>query len=92
VDPDLRNSLLRRFWLVLPAGTPGQYGCGVTAFSLEDALRVLQRDMMGGRPVPSPLRVVEDGDVSTLDHGHVIPNMDECVTRGIWFPRGFRPL
>ena len=31
---------------------------------------------------------VEDVDVSTLDERHVVPNVGDVATRGIWFPRG----
>jgi len=81
--------LLRRFWFVLPPGTPGAFGCGVTAFSVEDSRFLIGRDMLRGGPVPQELELIEDVDVSTLDPGHVIPNMEEPVSRGIRFPRGF---
>jgi hypothetical protein len=32
-------------------------------------------------------RVVTDVDISTLDQGHVIPNMNMPLARGVWFPR-----
>jgi hypothetical protein len=38
-----------------------------------------------GAAVPQPARVVEDVDVSTLDAGHVLPNMRAPNERGVWF-------
>jgi len=31
-------------------------------------------------------------DVSTLDHGHVLPNMEVVLLRGVWFPKGYASL
>jgi predicted nuclease of restriction endonuclease-like (RecB) superfamily len=33
----------------------------------------------------SSIRAVEDVDVSTLDRGHVLPNMNPRLARGVWF-------
>ena len=83
---------LRRFWLTfedveLPAGAG--YGVGVTANSSEEALAMVRDAVFGGEP-PPVANLIEDVDVSTLDEGHVLPNMDPPVERGIWFPRGYR--
>ena len=64
-------------------------GCGVTAFDLDDAIALLERDVFKG---PMPVRIassIEDVDVRTLDPGHVIPNMLPPDRRGVWFPMGF---
>ena len=42
-------------------------------------------DLLEGRPPPPIRRVVEDVDIKQLDQGHVIPNMDPPVWRGVWF-------
>ena len=66
-------------------------GCGVTAYDLDDAISLLERDVFKG---PMPFRIassVEDVDVRTLDQGHVIPNMLPPNRRGIWFPTGYAP-
>jgi hypothetical protein len=63
-------------------------GCGVTAWSHEDALRLLRERVFVRQPLPPVRRCVEDVDVSTLDPGHVLPNMADPTRRGVWFPLG----
>lgn len=86
---------LRRYWLwfpgsahQLPAGLA--YGCGVTAYDYDDVLTLLREHVFAGTTPPDPAEVVEDVDVSKLDPGHVLPNMEDPATRGVWFPRGYR--
>lgn len=86
---------LRRYWLRfaepshhLPPGFG--YGCGVTAYDYEDALTLLRERVFHRTTPPDPVEVIEDVDISKLDPGHVLPNMEEPTTRGIWFPRGYR--
>lgn len=79
--------VLRRYWLEFKASDAPfglALGCGVTAFDIEDALRLVTRATGGDLPPPS--RVVEDVDVATLDRGHVLANMYPPSERGIWFP------
>lgn len=90
-----RNAGLRRYWFefaivetaMLPAGIA--LGCGVTAWTAEDALRIIQTSVFGNQPMPEIVRTVEDIDVSTLDAGHVLPNMAPPSLRGVWFPLGY---
>ncbi len=65
-------------------------GCGVTAYSEEDARSLLAETVFRDVAFPPIRRVVEDVDVSTLDAGHVLPNMLEPTSRGVWFPAGHR--
>jgi hypothetical protein len=58
-------------------------GCGVTAYDRDDALRILQHDLFGREPIPKIVSVIEDVDISSLDRGHVIPNMEVPIWRGI---------
>ncbi len=64
-------------------------GCGVTALGYDDALRLLQETLFKEMPVPKINRAIENVDISTLDAGHVLPNMEVATIRGIWFPRGY---
>ena len=88
---------LRRFWFEfeIPDDEAGQQyeefrlGCGVTAYSYGDALRILSEGPFRTRPLPNVRKVLEDVDVSTLDPGHVLPNMGVPTWRGVWFPRGY---
>jgi hypothetical protein len=90
------NIPLHRFWFTF-AISPGElgqhysyaglgYGCGVTAYSLEDALNVLRQELFRDDPLPEIEQVVEDVNVGALDPGHVLPNMRSPDERGIWFP------
>jgi hypothetical protein len=63
------------------------FGCGVTARNYDDALALIDEHLLRGEPMPPIARVVPDIDVSTLDVGHVIPNMGVPIWRGVWFPR-----
>lgn len=83
---------LRRFWFEF---APGPYlpsglrrGCGVTAYDLDDARRILRECVFGGDDLPAAT-VLEDVDVSSLDPGHVRPNMLPPSNRGVWFPMGY---
>lgn len=86
---------LHRFWFTFsltladphPAGV--LLGCGVTAFSKEDAIDLMKERVFTKTPFPAIQNVQEDVDVSTLDAGHVRPNMGNVVKRGIWFPIGY---
>jgi hypothetical protein len=61
-------------------------GCGVTAYSEEDALQIIREKVFPLFGVREVEIVVTDVDVSTLDAGHVIPNMSLPFRRGMWFP------
>lgn len=86
---------LTRYWIELdfpdgyepPHGT--RSGIGVTAFDRDDALRLVGERVFPAAEVPPVRDVHEDVDVSTLDPGHVIPNMAPPNRRGIWFPLGY---
>ena len=89
------HSVQTRYWFEFdlesqnaPAGV--RLGCGVTAYSYDDALNLISEQLFSGRDMPAITRVIEDVDVSTLDAGHVLPNMELPKRRGIWFPRGYR--
>jgi hypothetical protein len=66
------------------------YGCGVSAYDYDDALALVGKHVFPGVTPPDPVEVVEDVDVSQLDPGHVLPNMEAPVIRGVWFPQGYR--
>ena len=60
-------------------------GYGVTAFSLEDAEKLLKEY---DYPIPSVqiIEVIYDVKLDQLDQLHVIPNSGPMVVRGVWFP------
>ena len=86
---------LRRFWIKFnlrledapPVGVLS--GCGVTAYSLEDAYEIIGKQIFAGEALPGIQKEIEDVDVSTLDLRHVRPNMGDPTKRGVWFPLGY---
>jgi hypothetical protein len=64
-------------------------GYGVTAYDYADALQILRWQAFDNNPLPPVASVIEDVDVSTLDAGHILPNMHPPNWRGIWFPMGY---
>jgi hypothetical protein len=83
---------LRRFWFRfddLPKFAPVRLGCGVTARDYDDAIDILGSTVFRGQTMPTIASVTDDVDISTLDRGHVIPNMEVPVFRGVWFPKGY---
>jgi hypothetical protein len=86
-------SYMRRFWFQfdmsndLPPGV--RMGCGITAYDREDALRLLRERVFLETTIPRPLDIVEDVVISSLDAGHVLPNMGDVTIRGVWFPLGY---
>jgi hypothetical protein len=80
---------MKRYWITFPhVGRPHpiELGCGVTAWNYDDAL-LLIRAAFPDLALGSPQKVVENIDVSTLDAGHVLPNLGNVLKRGIWWPR-----
>ncbi|MGJ4945880.1 hypothetical protein ACQR1W_35325 [Bradyrhizobium sp. HKCCYLS1011] len=85
-------SNLRRFWFQferLPVPTPLNLGCGVTAYSRNDAISLLHERVFGADDLPPLINVIEDVSISQLEHKHVRPNLGNHLERGIWFPQGY---
>src|SRR6185503_5326946 len=78
----LKNPHLRRFWFQTEHRA---IGFGVTAFSVEDAWKLLYEHIPRHRLLEIR-SVVEDVDVESLDEKHVRVNMGPPNFRGIWFP------
>jgi hypothetical protein len=80
---------LSRFWLKFDGGDMRHgLGYGVTAWTEDDALQIVQSDVLGGAPLPT-VTLRADVDISMLDAGHILPNMESPNRRGIWYPRGY---
>lgn len=87
---------LRRYWFVFEEpsrpprreAVPWAGGCGITAFSHEDALEILLSTFFHGIRPPTISMCVEDVDVSTL-RDFVLLTIEPPIRRGVWFPRGF---
>jgi hypothetical protein len=82
-------AFLTRYWFTfrrLARPTLLSLGCGITAYDLADAHRMLREKVFpiaGEQPIDD---VIENIDVSTLEEKHVRPNMGNPVVRGVWFP------
>ena len=64
-------------------------GCGVTAYSYQDALRIVRECVFDNAPLPQIETILEYVDMSALDQDHVVPNVGLPFRRGVWFPRGY---
>ena len=65
--------------------------CGVTAFTVDDALQMIRELLYRDEPMPPIRKVIEDVDITTLDR-HVRPNIGVPIWRGIWYPRVGAPV
>jgi len=77
---------LTAYWIE-PASPHGPLGIGVTAWSIDDALRIAQR-MGYGKHLPedpTQVRFVADLQVLTLAP-YVRRHMGPAVVRGLWYP------
>ncbi|NOW97971.1 hypothetical protein FHW89_004657 [Mucilaginibacter sp. SG564] len=87
--------MLIRYWFEfqynhcreLPGGLG--LGCGITAYNYEDALFLLSKEVFKNTPLAPIKKVIENVDISTLEAGHVLPNMVPPNLRGIWYPFGY---
>lgn len=79
---------MKVYWLKFsePAVSQGLgLGAGITARDPADAAALAQ-DAFGEVRIAS---IDPVDDVSSLDHGHVRPNMGNILIRGVWFPLGY---
>jgi hypothetical protein len=87
--------MFKRYWFEFDIDTvfncpPGiSWGCGITAYDLNDAIRILDDKIFSKITRPPFKKVVENVNIQTLDAGHVIPNMKPPINRGVWFPIGY---
>jgi hypothetical protein len=83
---------LRQFWFrfePLPTPTAINLGCGVSAYSRDDALALLRDRVFGGSGGPPLVEVIDDVTRGELDPKHVLPNLGRLDLRGVWFPQGY---
>jgi hypothetical protein len=83
ISQQLDTSLLHRYWFSTTSGP----GIGVTAYSVEDARRLLETALPHLIADIDPNTVIEDVDIRSLDQNHVIPNIGPPNVRGTWYPR-----
>jgi hypothetical protein len=78
---------LTAYWIKSPF-PHAPLGFGVTAWSLDDALRIIV-DLDYGRYLPDDpagVQVREGITVAELDQPHVAANMGPIAVRGMWYP------
>lgn len=86
--------MLQKYWFtfnnkhILPPGL--SLGCGITAYTKEDALFIMKENVFTSYEFVQPLEIVENIHISTLDENHIIPNMLPPNNRGVWFPVGYK--
>lgn len=86
---------MRRYWfefdLTIDDDAPSGViiGCGVTAENTTEAKLLLKDKVFKDSDFPTIVNLIEDVDISTLDAGHVLPNMGNPIVKGIWFPIGY---
>jgi len=89
------NVKLIRYWFEfsfehyneLPPGVA--FGCGVTAYSQDDASFILSEKVFKEKRISPIKKIIENVDIRILDQHHVIPNMKTPIERGVWFPVGY---
>jgi hypothetical protein len=81
------NPILTTYWIEFGKVLGMQYG--VTAYSFDDAIFLLQQKAFRTDKIPAVKNVIENIKVKDLDQNHVIPNMGLITERGIWFPNLF---
>lgn len=81
---------MKPYWISFRDAPPTwlRLGMGVTAQDDDDARSLAARAVPGVDI--AAIRVVID--VDELEQNHVVPNMGNILMRGIWFPRGYKPV
>jgi len=75
---------LTSFW-ILPHGSIQTQGFGVTAFSVDDAFRLL-RERGYDFPDRNSVKIEPGVRPTDLDPKHIAPNCGPTVLRGVWYP------
>jgi hypothetical protein len=82
---------MERYWFTFKEfgfGTALNLGCGVTAWTLADAINLLNQSVFKGAPYELD-RVELCKSLDMLEENHVRPNIGNVHARGIWFPMGY---
>lgn len=82
----MKGSWLTCYWITT-GDHWGPLGFGVTAWSVEDALRLLKDEGFDLFDRLDHIHIQENVTFADLDKGHVVPNMGPMVMRGVWYPR-----
>ena len=82
----MRTVVLTAFWISFPEDKGFPLGFGVTAWSLEDAYRLLESHGYDFHREAKRVDVLRDVKTRDLDYDHVVENAGPIVIRGIWYP------
>ncbi|MBA3694977.1 MAG: hypothetical protein H0W77_16360 [Acidobacteria bacterium] len=77
------QTLLTRYWFI----TNIQYNFGLTAYSIEDARKLIDEANKTFRFKFEIIEIIENIDISTLDENHILPNIGAPNFRGVWYPK-----
>ena len=81
------NEKLECYWISFPQDSHFPLGVGVTAFSEEDALHLIEEQGIHERyKDASEIRIKSGVRIQDLDQKHVVPNMGPMQLRGVWYP------
>jgi hypothetical protein len=80
------NKLMRRYWLDIN-GLNFCPNLGITGYGEED-IKLLISQKIGESVEIKTVKLIHSLD--ELDQKHVVPNMEEFISRGIWYPKGFK--
>lgn len=89
------NNIYRRFWFEFDIEKAFNflprigYGWGITVMDYNDAVKIMDEKIFSKIERPTFKKVIENVDICELDQGHVIPNMNPTLYRGIWFHIGY---
>jgi hypothetical protein len=83
---------LRKFWFEftrIDEPTPLNLGCGVTAYTKDDAEMLVKSKIFADHEMPEICNIIDDVEFGQLEQQHVAPNIGNMFIRGVWFPLGY---
>ena len=81
------NNKLECYWISFPRDSNLVLGVGVTAFSEDDAFRLIEEQgIHEWYQGASEIKVERGVRIQDLDQNHVVPNMGPMQLRGVWYP------
>jgi len=83
----MQNLSLTSYWIEFLDLPEPMLGFGVTAWSEDDALNLLESAGIDHHKRDHHYEIKAGITISDLDQLHVVPNMGPMVLRGVWFPR-----
>jgi hypothetical protein len=88
------NKLLTPFWFEFNLDNypykhffHSKMGYGVTAFDVDDALMLLQKEAFNNNPLPNITKQIENIAFDDIEQNHVMPNIGFFIRRGVWYPK-----